>query len=415
MGRKLTIVFFDAGGGHRSAAEALKSVLETQQHSWQVELLNIQEELDKLDLLRRTTGIRIQDAYNLILRKGWTRLTPQLLPVLQGVIRLYHRPTVKMLCKYWKQNPADMVLSVIPHFNRALVESIRKTMPGVPFVTLLTDLADYPPHFWIERESEYIIAGTERAEQQAFVAGHDRNHVFLASGMVMKPRFYQKHSLNRSEERRKLVLDPDLPTGIVLFGGHGSSTMLDIVKCLNVGKSNLQLILICGRNQKLLRKLKSLETETRFPIFVEGFTQNVDYYMSLSDFFIGKPGPGSISEALQFHLPVIVECNGRTLPQERYNAQWVTENRLGIVLKSFRHIVAGVERLLEPSNFAELRSNAAAYSNHALLEIPGFLEEILKRHEPHSNGVLSQVATKSALERAAWASSMSGAELGSPT
>ena len=95
MVRKLTIVFFDAGGGHRSAAEALKSVLESQRHPWQVNLLNLQDELDRLDLLRRTTGIRIQDAYNLILRKGWTRLTPQLLPVLQSVVRLYHRRTVK--------------------------------------------------------------------------------------------------------------------------------------------------------------------------------------------------------------------------------------------------------------------------------------------------------------------------------
>jgi UDP-N-acetylglucosamine:LPS N-acetylglucosamine transferase len=177
----------------------------------------------------------------------------------------------------------------------------------------------------------------------------------------------------------------------------------------------LQLILICGKNQKLLRKLKSLESETRFPIFVEGFTQDVDYYMSLSDFFIGKPGPGSISEALQFHLPVIVECNGRTLPQERYNAQWVTEKRLGIVLKSFRHITAGVEQLLEPATFAELRANAAAYSNRALIEIPRFLDEILERHEAPTTGLTPQVLTKSALERTALASLMSRAEFDSPS
>src|SRR5881392_400702 len=104
MDRKLTIVFFDAGGGHRSAAEALKSVLENQEQPWRVELLNLQEQLDKLDIVRKLTGIRLQDAYNLILRKGWTRLTPQLLPLLQSVVRLYHRPTVKMLTKYWKDH-----------------------------------------------------------------------------------------------------------------------------------------------------------------------------------------------------------------------------------------------------------------------------------------------------------------------
>lgn len=414
MGRKLTIVFFDAGGGHRSAAEALKSVLESQTHYWEVNLLNLQDELDRIDLLRRTTGIRIQDAYNLILRKGWTRLTPQLLPVLQSVVRLYHRPTVDLLRKYWSRNPADMVLSVIPHFNRALVESIRASMPGVPFVTLLTDLADYPPHFWMERESEFLICGTERAQQQALALGHDREHVFRASGMVMKPRFYEQRAVDRSQGRKKLALDADLPTGIVLFGGHGSGTMLDIVERLDRGQSKLQLILICGKNQKLLAKLKSLETETRFPIFAEGFTQEIDFYMSLSDFFIGKPGPGSISEALQLHLPVIVECNGRTLPQERYNAQWVTENRLGIVLRSFRDIASGVEKLLEPATFNELRTNAMAYSNRALVEIPNFLEEIFERANSSHPVTASPVYLKNAFERATWASIMARAELGSP-
>ena len=382
MGRRLTIVFFDAGGGHRSAAEALKSVLETQR--WKVALLNLQEELDKLDLLKKLTGLRIQDGYNLILRKGWTRLTPQLLPVLQATVRLYHRPTVKLLRKYWQENPADMVLSVIPHFNRALRESMLKSLPESAFVTLLTDFADYPPHFWMERESQYLICGTERAELQAYALGHDRSHVFLASGMVMKPKFYQKTTVNRVEERKRLGLNPDTPTGIVLFGGAGSATMLDVVKRLNASQAELQLILICGKNQKLLNAVKALKT--RFPVFAEGFTQNVDYYMALSDFFIGKPGPGSISEALQFHLPVIVECNGRTLPQERYNAQWVTEQRMGIVLKSFRHINAGVEQLLEPKAFAEIRAKAAAYNNRALYEIPEFLEEILERNQSAAIG-----------------------------
>jgi hypothetical protein len=402
MDRKLTIVFFDAGGGHRSAAEALKGVLERQQRPWQVELLNLQELLDQLDLLKKISGIRIQDGYNLILRKGWTRLTPQLLPILQGVVSMYHRPTVKMLTKYWKEHPADLVLSVIPHFNRALVESMQKNIPSSAFVTLLTDLADYPPHFWIERESQYLICGTERAEQQAFEHGHDRDHVFLASGMIMKQKFYEKVSVDRIAERKRLGLDPDLPTGIVLFGGHGSKTMLEIVKRIESSTAKLQLILICGKNQKLLNSVKS--QRTRFPLFAEGFTQDVDYYMALSDFFIGKPGPGSISEALQFHLPVIVECNSATLPQERYNAEWVTEKKMGIVLKSFREINEGVEKLLAPATFAELRANAGTYKNNALHEIPEFLEEILQRKERRISGGGSPVRTINLLEKAAWSS-----------
>jgi UDP-N-acetylglucosamine:LPS N-acetylglucosamine transferase len=375
--RKLTIVFHHAGGGHQSAAEALKDTLTQQEHPWEVTLLDIQELLDPLDLIRRATGLRIQDTYNLILRKGWTRFTPQLLVVLQGTIRAYHSPIVKALRAYWAQHPADLVLSVIPHFNREIAGSLGTDDRKTPFVTLITDLADYPPHFWIERESEYIIAGTERARQQALAIGHAADHIFQTSGMILKPRFYEKTTLDRVAERMRLGLEPDCPTGIVLFGGHGSQVMVDIARKINDGGSGVQLILICGHNQKLAAELKKLPT--RKPIAVVGFAQNVEYYMALSDFFIGKPGPGSISEALQFHLPVIVECNSKTLPQERYNAEWVTENGYGIVVPSFKQIAPAVQRLLQSTTYDEFRRKANEYSNRALFEVPMILDQCAQR------------------------------------
>ncbi len=385
--RKLTIVFHHAGGGHQSAAEALKDTLTQQERPWEVTLLDIQELLDPLDLIRRATGLRIQDTYNLILRRGWTRFTPQLLVLLQGTIRLYHAPIVKALRAYWAQNPADLALSVIPHFNREIADSLRPVFaktrapetPGTapPFVTLITDLADYPPRFWIERESEYIIVGTERARQQALTIGHSSDHIFQTSGMILKPRFYEKTTVDRVAERKRLGLEPDCPTGIVLFGGHGSQVMVDITRKLNDAGSGVQLILICGHNQKLAAQLKSVQT--RKPIAVVGFAQNVEYYMALSDFFIGKPGPGSISEALQFHLPVIVECNSRTLPQERYNAEWVTENDYGIVVPTFKQIAPAVQRLLESPTYDEFRRKANEYSNRALFEVPVILEQCAAR------------------------------------
>ena len=76
--------------------------------------------------------------------------------------------------------------------------------------------------------------------------------------------------------------------------------------------------------------------------------------MQLADYFIGKPGPGSISEAVAMRLPVIVERNAWTLPQERYNAEWVREMGVGIVLPNFRGIARAVEELLEPAAYAAL-------------------------------------------------------------
>ena len=102
--RNLTIVFHDAGGGHRNAAAALKTVLEEQYHPWEVTLLNLQELLQPIDFVQKATGLRIQDGYNLLLQKGWTRLTPPLLVLLQRTIQLQHSRIVRLLQNYWSQN-----------------------------------------------------------------------------------------------------------------------------------------------------------------------------------------------------------------------------------------------------------------------------------------------------------------------
>jgi 1,2-diacylglycerol 3-beta-galactosyltransferase len=402
--RKLTIVFFDAGGGHRNAAEALKATLEAEQRPWDVRLLNLQEVLDSIDVIRRATGVRIQDGYNLILRKGWTRPTPQLLVLLRALVRMYHGQVVSVLEKHWRSHPTDVVLSVIPLFNRALAESIHNATPATAFATLLTDLADCPPHFWMEEESEFLICGTERAEQQGLAMGHAPHRVFRTSGMILKPKFYEKRGIDVRAERKRVGLDPEMRTGIVLFGGHGAPVMADIAKKLEESADPVQLIMICGHNQGVLKELKGLRTKR--PMLVEGFTREVAYYMSLADFFIGKPGPGSISEALQFDLPVIVERNKKTMPQERYNTDWVVEKRLGIVLSSFKEIASGVEQLMQPATFAELRANARAYTNRAIFEIQGILDEVIERHAPYTVPVAPAFPDVHTFDRgAAWAGS----------
>src|SRR5580692_10815444 len=215
--RRIHLVLFDAGGGHRNSTNALQVKINNLGLPLDVSLVNLQEVLDPLDILRKLTGIRIQDMYNKMLRNGWTLGSPQLMRVLQLVVRTYHGPSVKVLEEFWRTIAPDMVVSLVPHFNRALRESYEKAFPGRPFVTVLTDLADYPKHFWIERESQYVVCGTDKAVEQARALGHLDGSVFRTSGMILHPRFYEPISLDRAAERKKLGLDPDLPTGIVLF------------------------------------------------------------------------------------------------------------------------------------------------------------------------------------------------------
>ncbi len=370
------LIFFDAGGGPRAAAEALRLVME-EQGGWNIRLVSLQELLDPIDWVRKLTGLRMQDLYNLMLKKGWTLGSPQTVRVLQSFIRLLHPRQVRLLEEFWRCSRADLVVSVVPHFNRALAQSLRQVRPATRFVTLLTDIADYPPHFWIEPQGQYLICGSDRAVAQARALGICDGWIFQTSGMILHPRFYQPILCDRREERKQRGLDPDLPTGVVLFGGQGSDAMLEIAERLDAeGPYHLQLIFICGRNKKLADALR--RRRSRLRSFVEGFTTQVPFYMLLADFFIGKPGPGSVSEAVAMRLPVIVERNAWTLPQERYNAEWVLEKHLGLVVRGPHQIPAAVKELLERGNLARFRANAAAIRNQAVYEIPGILRGIVE-------------------------------------
>src|SRR5712692_6025234 len=387
--KSIHVVFHDGGGGHRNAAVALQTVISQQQRDWQIELIQFQDLVGRLDVLRKLTGIRIQQQYNILLQNGWTLGSTQLLRVLQTTIRIFHRPLVNLLEEFWREKPADLLVSVIPHFNRQICESWTKVYPGRPFVTIVTDLADFPPRFWIEPiKDQNVIAGTEKAADQAKAMGHDTAHIFRTSGMILRPDFYVEDNADPAALRREMGLRENLPTAIVLFGGHGSKVMYDITEKLNAAGLPLQLILICGRNEELAAKLRA--RQWNMPIHVVGFTKEVHKLMRAADFLIGKPGPGSIAEAMVRKLPVLIECNAWTLPQERYNAHWVKEKGVGIVLKSFKKVVGGVKRMLEPATLAEFRENVAAQENRAVFEIPEILAKLL-------------VETKSAAERKAQA------------
>jgi UDP-N-acetylglucosamine:LPS N-acetylglucosamine transferase len=139
------------------------------------------------------------------------------------------------------------------------------------------------------------------------------------------------------------------------------------------------VIAVCGNNKKLEAELRGMQGRLR--MHVEGFTSEVPRLMQLADFFIGKPGPGSISEAIAMGLPVIVETNLWTLPQERFNAVWVTEKGVGISLKNFsREIVEATRRMLDPVQHEMFVERVRGMRNRAVFEIPEILAGILESH-----------------------------------
>jgi UDP-N-acetylglucosamine:LPS N-acetylglucosamine transferase len=372
------LVWFNAGGGHRAAALALEQVLREQHPHWQVRRINLTEVLDPTSLFRRTLGFEPEDLYNKRLASGFTLGLGQELKLLQAGIRLAHTPMVQRLAAHWRRTQPDLVVSLVPNFNRALHDGLALARPGVRFVTVMTDMADHPPHFWIEPGvAQHLVCGTDHAVRQALAAGVPRERVHRASGMVLRPEFHAALAADRTLERAMVGLDAHTPTGLVLFGGTGSRVMKTIARRL----PGVPLVLMCGRNEALVAELRALPAAA--PRVVVGFSPEVARWMRRCDFFIGKPGPGSLSEAVAQGLPVITTRNAWTMPQERFNTDWVREHGLGLVLRRFAEVDGAVPRLL--AGLPAYQARVAALPNRAVFELPAILEAILQAAVPASS------------------------------
>jgi 1,2-diacylglycerol 3-beta-galactosyltransferase len=356
---KVEIIYFNAGGGHRSAASALKEVME-KQHRWEVVMTNLFDILDAKKIFQKVTKLDHEALYNKVLASGFTvGMGPQL-KVLQAGIKTQRTSFVKKLRAHWSETQPDLVVSVIPNFNRAIGESL-----AMPFATVITDLCDLPPNFWIEPKlpNQHIIAGTEMAAAQAIVAGVPPARVHRVSGMVLRQSFYSMTNVVAG-----LAALGEEPAGLVMFGGIGSKVMLPIAKRL----AHRRLVLVCGTNEKLRLQLEFLNNPLHEII---GYTAEIPSLMARCDYLIGKPGPGTISEAVHLGLPVIVSLNAFTMPQERWNTEWVLREDVGLVVKSFKQIDEAVAELL--SRLPEMQLNTERFNNRAIFEIPEILKKLV--------------------------------------
>jgi hypothetical protein len=74
-------------------------------------------------------------------------------------------------------------------------------------------------------------------------------------------------------------------------------------------------------------------------------------------------------------LPVIVTRNAWTMPQERWNTEWVLQHGLGRVERSFATIAPAVRALL--ADLPAYRERVARMHNRAVFEVPEVLARIL--------------------------------------
>jgi hypothetical protein len=377
-GPEVVLFIVDAGGGHRAAATALVDAATLQARPFRLRVVNAQDVLARFDLMGRLTGRNMQAQYNALISSQRTRLLVPLLRIYQWLIRRLHRPLVRQVAALLAGRPPALVVSLFPNMNAVLRDAVRTACPGRGFWVVLTDLADFPSHFWLERDLDRVVVGSERAVEQARALGLSPERIRRASGMVLHPRFYPRAGPEaRAKAREELGLPERAFVVMMLFGGKGSSEMRPLSEALLQALPEGHVVAICGDNPPLYDSLAEIEARSGGRLHRVGFTRRVADYLAAADVLVTKPGPGSIMESFHQGVPVVVTCNDATIPQERFNANWVAERELGLVVAGWQEMapaVAGLAR--DPAQLARLRRNVAALpENRAVFEVLDLIQE----------------------------------------
>ncbi len=373
-GQPLVLLFtVDAGGGHRAAARALAAAIQETQARFTLRVENFQQILLPLDLLYRMSGLSVESAYNLILRRHWNVAMVPLLRLMHGAIRVRRPAIVRTLARWLGERPRPAaIVSVVPNFNGAIRDAIHLAHPGVPLIVVLTDFADFPPRFWIEPGLDRVVVGTDEAREQALAIGIPSERISRVSGMILHPRF---HGLAAAASRDALRSEWGAGPGdfvvMLLFGGKGSPEMRPLSEALLARDPTLRVVAVCGENPALYGALEPLQTRSAGRLVRLGFTDRVAELLAASDLLVTKPGPGSLSEAFQQRVPVVVTRNRHTIPQERFNTAFVERYGLGVVVQHWRRIPDAVERLRgDPAAAASIRTRIGALpENRAVYEV----------------------------------------------
>jgi 1,2-diacylglycerol 3-beta-galactosyltransferase len=362
-GKKLKVLLLisDTGGGHRSAAQALAEGFHARLGDRvQVVIVDLITEHTfwPLNQLRRTYRPMVNDVRWLWRTLWYLGERPLIIRAIGPVFApLAYRP----VSAYFRQQNPDLVVTVHPLINHAALRVLRRTGLKAPFATVVTDLVT-APIAWFNPRADLCCVPTEAARQRAIRYGMPPERV-VVTGMPVSLKF-NLPPVDRAQQmaaRIHLGLDPNLPTVLIVSGGEGMGPVEPIAAAVAEKLSQTipaQIVVICGRNEALQKRLSSRTWP--IPVSIQGFVPNMPEWMIASDCIVTKAGPGTISEALILGLPILL--SGFIPGQETGNVPYVVENKVGAYAEDPVEIAHIVAEWLQPNNpeLPKMRTRARA-------------------------------------------------------
>ncbi len=328
MKKKILILYATAGIGHKKAALAIKKAFDE---------LSMQDiEVTIIDSLDYTNGFF-----------KWTYLKVYLLmvnrlPLLWGILyyltdnfyfnlliarlrRLNNWLNSIRLARYLEQSKPRAIIST-HFFATEVVSDLKKA--GKLESCLITVVTDYRLHsWWVSDFVDMYIVGSNDAQDDLSRWGIPSSKIKIL-GIPVEPLFSKAQ--DKKNILRTMGLKEDAFTTLVIGGGFGVGPIEEIIKSMNNISRTIQIITICGHNEKLVERLENLKNTLGPTVIVKtlGFVDNVYDYMSISDALISKSGGITVAESLAKELPMIIISP--ILGQETRNSDFLVKHAAAI-------------------------------------------------------------------------------------
>jgi 1,2-diacylglycerol 3-beta-galactosyltransferase len=246
------------------------------------------------------------------------------------------------------QHPSDLIVSLHPLANAPVLRALGKNRP--PYITVVTDLVTTHA-LWYHRRTDVCLVPTEAAWQRALHCGLKPEQVQVV-GLPVADRFCKPPG-NPVDLRERLGWPQDRPLILLVGGGEGMGPLEKTARAIAEAGLRTSLVVIAGRNQALKARLEAINW--RIPTLVYGFVRDMPDFMRAADILVTKAGPGTISEALNAGLPMILYS--RLPGQEDGNVTYVESEGAGVWAPHPDKIVATLRAWIEQP---QERARAAA-------------------------------------------------------
>jgi len=353
--KRVILMYISETSGHHSATLAIEKTLK---------ILSPDTEILNINAFNYTNPISekiVNSIYMSIIKrtpKIWDYLydNPSIakkIAKMKEVIHKFNSPKLRNLFDRFKPD----VVVCTQAFPCGMVADYKKTY-GSP-IPLIAVLTDYVPHsYWVYDTVNYYITPSEEVSQNLIKKGIAPGRI-KDFGIPFDPKFNEP--VDRDKTIKRLKLDPEATTLLIMGGGQGLGPIKTIVKSLEKVTNNIQEIIVTGTNKKLNRSLKRKIKKYKKKIVLFGYTDAINELMTIADIIITKPGGITTAEALAKRLPLIIV---KPIPgQEINNTLYLTQKHAAIKIDKPNKINFTIDELCGDRQVLEaLRESAKKIS-----------------------------------------------------